>query len=175
MEHTANRLKWSLLIFLFITPFFVFAQKNSPFSFEGPKGTKDIMSYITSELSSEDTLKPNVCLYIFKLSGSGEISNVENLENRFSNLNTKIDSIIISRIYNSKTYWIGSSDKSDYRWIVLPVFLGNPPNSTVSSGSNLFFSLREQLANLVEKLSQQMGKVIWFRPRFTILGIDFEA
>jgi hypothetical protein len=167
-----NKFKLNLAILLITIPFFAISQTNSEFTFLGPKESKDIISFVTSEIKSEDTLKPTVCFYIFKLNGSGEISEIENLCKGYSYLSPQLDSSLISKIYSSKIYWKGSSDKSDYRWVVLPIFLGNPPKTTVSSGGSLFFSIREQIATIVQKFNYQMDKVIWIHPRFTMLGFE---
>lgn len=150
-----------------------FSQKEKEFSFVGPNGSKDLISFVTNELKSEDTLKPRVYFYLFKISSSCELTNVENLAN-LAEINPKIDSLFRSKIYLSKSYWIGSKSINDYRWIVMPIFLGNPPKTTKSSGANLFFSFREQISKLVYKFNNPMDKVIWIQPRYTMLGIEDE-
>lgn len=172
MELTANKIKWVALLSFIILSFNCFSQKDKEFTFSGPQGMKGIMNYVTNDIRSEDTLKPVVCFYIFKLNAFGEISEIENLCKGYSYLSPQLDSILISKIYSSKIYWIGSSDKSDYRWVILPIFLGNPPKTTISSGGSLFFSIREQIATIVQKFNYQMDKVIWIHPRFTMLGIE---
>ena len=174
MELIANKIKWITLLSFTILSYNSFSQKNKEFTFLGPEGMKGIMNYVTNDIRSEDTLKPVVCFYVFKISGNGELSNVENLDKWNLVLNQKLDSTIISKIYLSKSFWKGSADKSDYRWVVLPIFLGNPPKTTVSSGASLFFSLRDQIAAIVQKFNQQMDKVIWIHPRYTMLGIEEE-
>ena len=173
MEHIANKYKWNLVFVLFAIPFFAFSQKNNEFTFWGPKESKDIISFVTNEIKSEDTLKPIAWIYVFKINGNGDLSNVENLDKWNLDLK-KLDSTIISKIYLSKSFWKGSSDTSDYRWVVLPIFLGNPPKTTVSSGASLFFSLRDQIAAIVQKFNQQMDKIIWIHPRYTVLGIEVD-
>lgn len=174
MEHFAHKYKWNLVFVLITIPFLAFSQKNNEFTFLGPKESKDIISFVTNEIKYEDTLKPIASFYVFKISGNGDISNVENLDKWNLDINQKLDSTIISKIYLSKSFWKGSSDKKDYRWIILPIFLGNPPKTTVSSGASLFFSLRDQIAAIVQKFNQHMDKVIWIHPRFTILGIEVD-
>ena len=167
-----NKFKLNLAILLIIIPFFAISQTNGEFTFLGPKESKNIISFVTSEIKSEDTLKPIAWFYVFKV--NGDLSDVENLGKWSLDSNQKLDSTIISKIYLSKSFWKGSSDKSDYRWVVLPIFLGNPPKTTVSSGASLFFSLRDQIAAIVQKFNQQMDKLIWIHPRFTILGIEVD-
>jgi hypothetical protein len=167
------KFKWYLVYVLITIPFLAFSQKNNEFTFWGPKESKDIISFVTNEIKSEDTLKPIAWIYVFKINGNGDLSNVENLDKWNLDLK-KLDSIIISKIYLSKSFWKGSSDMSDYRWVVLPIFLGNPPKTTVSSGASLFFSLRDQIAAIVQKFNQQMDKVIWIHPRYTVLGIEVD-
>jgi hypothetical protein len=167
------KFKWYLVYVLITIPFLAFSQKNNEFTFWGPKESKDIISFVTNEIKSEDTLKPIAWIYVFKINGNGDLSNVENLDKWNLDLK-KLDSIIISKIYLSKSFWKGSLDKSDYRWVVLPIFLGNPPKTTVSSGASLFFSLRDQIAAIVQKFNQQMDKVIWIHPRYTVLGIEVD-
>lgn len=168
------KIMWKLGIVLITIPFFAISQTNSDFTFLGPKESKDIISFVTSEIKSEDTLKPIAWIYVFKIIGNGDLSDVENLGKWSLDSNQKLDSTIISKIYLSKSFWKGSADKSDYRWVVLPIFLGNPPKTTVSSGASLFFSLRDQIAAIVQKFNQQKDKVIWIHPRFTMLGIEEE-
>ncbi len=167
------KFKWYLVYVLITIPFLAFSQKNNEFTFWGPKESKDIISFVTNEIKSEDTLKPIAWIYVFKINGNGDLSNVENLDKWNLDLK-KLDSIIISKIYLSKSFWKGSSDMSDYRWVVLPIFLGNPPKTTVSSGASLFFSLRDQIAVIVQKFNQQMDKIIWIHPRYTVLGIEVD-
>ena len=169
-----NKFKLNLAILLIIIPFFAISQTNGEFTFLGPKESKNIISFVTSEIKSEDTLKPIAWFYVFKINGNGDLSDVENLGKWNLDSNQKLDSTIISKIYLSKSFWKGSSDKSDYRWVVLPIFLGNPPKTTVSSGASLFFSLRDQIAAIVQKFNQQMDKVIWIHPRYTVLGIEVD-
>ena len=167
------KFKWYLVYVLITIPFITFCQKNNEFTFWGPKESKDIISFVTNEIKSEDTLKPIAWIYVFKINGNGDLSNVENLDKWNLDLK-KLDSAIISKIYLSKSFWKGSSDTSDYRWVVLPIFLGNPPKTTVSSGASLFFSLRDQIAAIVQKFNQQMDKIIWIHPRYTVLGIEVD-
>lgn len=51
-----NKFKLNLAILLIIIPFFAISQTNGEFTFLGLKESKNIISFVTSEIKSEDTL-----------------------------------------------------------------------------------------------------------------------
>ena len=87
-----NKFKLNLAILLIIIPFFAISQTNGEFTFLGPKESKNIISFVTSEIKSEDTLKPIAWFYVFKINGNGDLSDVENLGKWNLDSNQKLDS-----------------------------------------------------------------------------------
>lgn len=85
-----NKFKWNLVFVMFTIPFFTISQTNSEFTLLGPKESKDIISFVTSEIKSEDTLKPIAWFYVFKINGN--LSDVENLGKWNLDSNQKLDS-----------------------------------------------------------------------------------
>lgn len=74
-----NEFKWNLVFVLITIPFLAISQTNGEFTFLGTKESNDIISFVTIEIKSEDTLKPIAWFYVFKINGIGDLSDVENL------------------------------------------------------------------------------------------------
>jgi hypothetical protein len=101
---------------------------------------------------------------IFKIYGSGEIADIENL----GDLNKPVFTVIKSAILKSKPLWTTpKNDPKAYKWVVIPYYGGNYKQW---KGNDLAFSTYSSIEELNNRLKSEIQNMYLTLP---LGGIGF--
>ena len=108
---------------LFLTNFKSYSQTYSekPFNFNGC-GESDLQAFFSNHLFEWGNL-PTLNFFVFKLKGSGEISDIKH----FGKLNIKATKKVIELIQASQGCWNLPKDTAEFQWKVIPFIASKKP------------------------------------------------
>ena len=117
-----NRI-FALGLILFITNFKSFSQSYSekPFNFNGC-GESDLQSFFSNHLVEWGN-QPTLNFFVFKLKGTGEITDVKH----FGEMNKGSMKKVIELIQASRGCWNLPKDSTEFQWKVIPFVASKKP------------------------------------------------
>jgi hypothetical protein len=151
---TKNTIAGALLgLFLSLSTLAQTAQKPNEFYFKEANTSFYFIKFLEQNFSTEESQMASFSFLIFKIHGSGDITDVQYV----GGLNKPVFAIIKSAILRSKPMWTTPKDDPKvYKWIVIPYYGGTYKQwkgndlaiSTYSSFEDLNKQLKEEIQNM---------------------------
>jgi len=140
------------------------AQKPNEFYFKEANSSFYFIKFLEQNFSTEASQIASFSFLIFKIYGSGEIADIENL----GDLNKPVFTVIKSAILKSKPLWTTpKNDPKAYKWVVIPYYGGNYKQW---KGNDLAFSTYSSIEELNNRLKSEIQNMYLTLP---LGGIGF--
>jgi hypothetical protein len=126
------------------------AQKPNEYYFKEANSSFYFIKFLEQNFSTEESQMASFSFLIFKIHGSGEITDIDYL----GGLNKPVFTVIKSAILKSKPFWTTpKNDPKAYKWVVIPYYGGNYKQW---KGNDLAFSTYSSIEELNNRLKSDI-------------------
>lgn len=151
-------------LFLSLSALAQTAQKPSEFYYKEANSSFYFIKFLEQNFSTEESQMASFSFLIFKIHGSGEITDIDYL----GGLNKPVFTVIKSAILKSKPFWTTpKNDSKAYKWVVIPYYGGTYKQWR---GNDLAFSTYSSIESLNNRLKGEMQNMYMTLP---LGGIGF--
>lgn len=165
MAHTAITKSIQIIFILGIfMPSFGQTNPKHGFAFKSPDYRQNLSTYLETNVHDHEV--PTASLFIFKINGTGKISNLH-FEGNLDTLNVQI---VKSNIKKSAMLWKTTGNPKDYRWIVYPFFTGNSEGINQQTGFDFFRRTEYLFFEIEKRFNTGLENVIFIHPRTSRFG-----
>jgi hypothetical protein len=162
---TKTKIAGTLLgLFLSLSTLAQTAQKPNEFYFKEANTSFYFIKFLEQNFSTEESQMASFSFLIFKIHGSGDITEIQYI----GGLYRPVFTVIKSAILKSKPFWTTpKNDPKAYKWVVIPYYGGNYKQW---KGNDLAFSTYSSFEELNNQLKSEIQNMYMTLP---LGGIGF--
>jgi hypothetical protein len=164
MERIVTKKMIAGTLLSFLLSLSALAQKPNEYYFKEDNTSFYFIKFLEQNFSTEESQMASFSFLIFKIHGSGEITDIDYL----GGLNKPVFTVIKSAILKSKPFWTTPKNyPKAYKWVVIPYYGGNYKQW---KGNDLAFSTYSSIEELNNRLKSDIQNMYMTLP---LGGIGF--